>query len=127
MAIPTYWLPESPRWLLTRGLDAEGTAVIAALRGLEIDSKETILQRQIILDSIAASGYAGKKNTPLKACFTGGKTQHFRRMMLGVSSQFMQQVGGKWVFELHCPPVLQAEHSRSPYTRQLDGPYLGMG
>ncbi|CAL8582212.1 hypothetical protein XPA_007882 [Xanthoria parietina] len=94
VAIPTYWLPESPRWLLTRGLDAEGTAVIAALRGLEVDSKETILQRQIILDSIAASGYAGKKNTPLKACFTGGKTQHFRRMMLGVSSQFMQQVGG---------------------------------
>ncbi|KAI4108598.1 MAG: hypothetical protein LQ339_002114 [Xanthoria mediterranea] len=94
VAIPTYWLPESPRWLLTRGLDAEGTAVIAALRGLEVDSKETILQRQIILDSIAASGYVGKKNTPLKACFTGGKTQHFRRMMLGVSSQFMQQVGG---------------------------------
>ncbi|KAL8728040.1 MAG: hypothetical protein Q9166_005640 [cf. Caloplaca sp. 2 TL-2023] len=94
LAIPTYWLPESPRWLLTRGRDAEGTAVIAALRGLELDAKETILQRQIILDSIAASGYAGKKNTPLKACFTGGKTQHFRRMMLGVSSQFMQQVGG---------------------------------
>ncbi|KAL8771484.1 MAG: hypothetical protein Q9209_003154 [Squamulea sp. 1 TL-2023] len=94
LAIPTYWLPESPRWLLTRERHAEGTAVIAALRGLELDSKETVLQRQIILDSIAASGYAGKKTTPLKACFTGGKTQHFRRMMLGVSSQFMQQVGG---------------------------------
>lgn len=114
MAIPTYWLPESPRWLLTRGLDAEGTAVIAALRGLEVDSKETILQRQIILDSIAASGYAGKKNTPLKACFTGGKTQHFRRMMLGVSSQFMQQVGGKYLFKLRCPQVLFAFRDGSP-------------
>ncbi|KAL8690070.1 MAG: hypothetical protein Q9224_004496 [Gallowayella concinna] len=94
LAIPTYWLPESPRWLLTRGRHAEGTTVIAALRGLEIDGKETVLQRQIILDSIAASGYSDRKGTPLKACFTGGKTQHFRRMMLGVSSQFMQQVGG---------------------------------
>ncbi|KAL8805676.1 MAG: hypothetical protein Q9182_001820 [Xanthomendoza sp. 2 TL-2023] len=94
LAIPTYWLPESPRWLLTRGRDAEGTTVIAALRGLEINAKETVLQRQIILDSIAASGYSDRKGTPLKACFTGGKTQHFRRMMLGVSSQFMQQVGG---------------------------------
>ena len=46
------------------------------------------------MDSIRASGYAGRKGTPLKAVFTGGKTQHFRRMMLGVSSQFMQQVGG---------------------------------
>lgn len=30
----------------------------------------------------------------MSAVFTGGKTQHFRRMLLGASSQFMQQVGG---------------------------------
>ena len=94
LIIPMYWLPESPRWLLTRERYAEGEAVIAALRGLELDDKETQLQKQIIMDSIKASGYAGRKGTPLKAVFTGGKTQHFRRMMLGVSSQFMQQVGG---------------------------------
>ncbi len=88
------WLPESPRWLLTRERYEEGETVIAALRGLERDDKETQLQRQIIMDSIRASGYAGRKGTPLKAVFSGGKTQHFRRMMLGVSSQFMQQVGG---------------------------------
>ncbi|KAL8713733.1 MAG: hypothetical protein Q9220_002259 [cf. Caloplaca sp. 1 TL-2023] len=94
LVIPMYWLPESPRWLLTRGRDDEGAIVIAALRGLELDSKETLLQKQIILDSIAASGYSKNGNTPLKAVFTNGRTQHFRRMMLGVSSQFMQQVGG---------------------------------
>ncbi|KAL9064829.1 MAG: hypothetical protein Q9161_008613, partial [Pseudevernia consocians] len=88
------WLPESPRWLLTRERYEEGETVIAALRGLERDDKETQLQKQIIMDSIRASGYAGRKGTPLKAVFSGGKTQHFRRMMLGVSSQFMQQVGG---------------------------------
>lgn len=32
--------------------------------------------------------------TPLSAVFTGGKTQHFRRMLLGASSQLMQQIGG---------------------------------
>ncbi|MDI1491608.1 MAG: hypothetical protein OHK93_002817 [Ramalina farinacea] len=94
LAIGPIWLPESPRWLLTRERWEEGETVIAALRGLEVDAKETQLQKQIILDSIKASGYAGRKGTPLKAVFTGGKTQHFRRMMLGVSSQFMQQVGG---------------------------------
>lgn len=30
----------------------------------------------------------------MSAVFTGGKTQHFRRMLLGASSQFMQQIGG---------------------------------
>ncbi|KAL8739788.1 MAG: hypothetical protein Q9190_007442, partial [Brigantiaea leucoxantha] len=94
VVIGMIWLPESPRWLLTRSRDSEGEAVIAALRGLEPSSKETQLQKQIILDSIRASGYAGRKGTPLKAVFTGGRTQHFRRMMLGVSSQLMQQVGG---------------------------------
>lgn len=88
------WLPESPRWLLTRERYEEGETVIAALRGLEINDKETQLQKTIIMDSIRASGYGGKKTTPFKALFTGGRTQHFRRMMLGMSSQIMQQVGG---------------------------------
>ena len=88
------WLPESPRWLLTRERYTEGETVIAALRGVEIDSKECQLQKTIIMDSIRASGYGTRKGTPFRALFTGGKTQHFRRMMLGVSSQFMQQVGG---------------------------------
>ncbi|KAL9131180.1 MAG: hypothetical protein Q9217_000833 [Psora testacea] len=94
VVLGTVWLPESPRWLLTRERWEEGETVIAALRGLETNSKETQLQKQIILDSIKASGFAGHKGTPLKALFTGGNTQHFRRMMLGVSSQFMQQIGG---------------------------------
>ncbi|KAL3428364.1 hypothetical protein PVAG01_01873 [Phlyctema vagabunda] len=86
------FLPESPRWLLSKDRHEEGLNVIAALRGVPTDSPEAQLQKTIILDSIAASG-AGTK-TPFKAVLTGGKTQHFRRMLLGASSQFMQQIGG---------------------------------
>ncbi|PYI04463.1 hexose carrier protein [Aspergillus sclerotiicarbonarius CBS 121057] len=87
------FLPESPRWLFTRERYEEGEAVIAALMGKQIADHDVQLQKAIILDSIKASGQAGK-TTPLSAVFSGGKTQHFRRMLLGSSSQFFQQIGG---------------------------------
>ncbi|KAH6647678.1 general substrate transporter [Truncatella angustata] len=89
-----FWLPESPRWLLTHERYEDAEKVIAALRGYELDSQETAWERDVILDSIRASGVAGAKSTPYRALFTNGKTQHFRRMLLGASSQLMQQIGG---------------------------------
>lgn len=94
VGIPMIFLPESPRFLLTHERYEEAEKVIAALRGYEIDSEETRLERDIIMDSIRASGFTGRKTTPFRALLTHGKTQHFRRTMLGASSQLMQQVGG---------------------------------
>ncbi|RYO52052.1 Sugar transporter [Alternaria arborescens] len=87
------WLPESPRWLLTKDRHEDAAKVIAALRGHAIDDSETRFEAHIIMDSIRASGHKGGI-TPFSALFTNGKTQHFRRMMLGASSQLMQQIGG---------------------------------
>lgn len=87
------WLPESPRWLLTKDRHEDAAKVIAALRGHGVDDSETRFEAHIIMDSIRASGHRGGI-TPFSALFTNGKTQHFRRMMLGASSQLMQQIGG---------------------------------
>jgi len=94
VSVPMFFLPESPRWLLTHERYEEAARVISALRGYELDSPETMLERDIILDSIRASGFVGQRRTPFKALITNGKTQHFRRMLLGAGSQLMQQIGG---------------------------------
>ncbi len=92
--VPMFFLPESPRWLLSQQRVDDADRVIAAIRGYEVESEETLLERNTIIDSLRAAGGFGQKSTPVKALTTGGKTQHLRRMLLGASSQFMQQIGG---------------------------------
>ncbi|KAF7173228.1 hypothetical protein CNMCM5623_005474 [Aspergillus felis] len=113
-------LPESPRWLFTRERYEEGETVIAALMGKEISHHDVRLQKSIILDSIRASGQAGK-NTPLSAVFTGGKTQHFRRMLLGSSSQFFQQVGGCNAVIYYLPVLFKNSLNQTPFMSMILG------
>lgn len=49
-----YYMPESPRYLISRGKIHEGEYALAALAGLEIDHPETQLQKQLVLESIEA-------------------------------------------------------------------------
>ncbi|OBT57044.1 hypothetical protein VE04_02614 [Pseudogymnoascus sp. 24MN13] len=121
LGIGAYFLPESPRWLLSRDRHEEGLTVIAALYDLPEDHPQTQLQKTIIMESIAASGHKGGK-TPYSALFTNGKTQHFRRMLLGSSSQLMQQVGGCNAVIYYFPILFQTSlHSTHDEAMLLGG------
>lgn len=85
-------LPDSPRWLLLTNRDEQGRRVCAALANAPIGSPEAELQYRMIVESIEQNKQ--QSSASIRSVFTGGSTQHFRRMMLGATSQFFQQIGG---------------------------------
>ncbi|KAL8284081.1 hypothetical protein RQP46_005194 [Phenoliferia psychrophenolica] len=89
LLIGVYFLPESPRWLISNGQLVEGQRVVAALQPAPFDSEEVILQTRVILDSLE-----GAEKQKISDIMTNGPTQHFRRMAIGASSQIFQQIGG---------------------------------
>lgn len=85
-------LPESPRWLLSQGYIEEGQTVVAALADSPYESEQTVLETRVIRETLAGI----ESEQKIRDLFTNGKTQHFRRTLLGAVSQFFQQVGGSY-------------------------------
>lgn len=91
--IGTFFLPESPRWLCKVDRIDEATRVMAAVNGEATNAKRTQDDIRAIVDSIALENQVDE-GFQVKDLVTGGPTQHWRRIILGISSQFFQQIGG---------------------------------
>ncbi len=67
----------------------EGEHVVAALSAERVDSETTQQQKRVIVEALESVG-----ELQIKHVFTSGPSQHFRRTLIGASSQLFQQIGG---------------------------------
>jgi len=74
---------------LSTGQLEEGEHVVAALADEPVDSPNTQLQKRLIVEALENVG-----ELQIKHVLTGGPSQHFRRTLIGASSQLFQQIGG---------------------------------
>ena len=84
-------LPESPRWLLAHGHEAEGQRVVAALLGVSVTDEAAVAEHNLITEGLKAQA---SKKAAKKEILKGGKNQHLRRALVGASTQLFQQLGG---------------------------------
>lgn len=84
-------LPESPRWLIAHDRKPEANLVLGALKGLSPEDDEIIAEATLITDGV---NRFSRTQLGFKEVFSGGKSQHFQRIVVGSSSQFFQQFTG---------------------------------
>lgn len=96
-------MPESPRWLVKHGRDAEALAVISALDDTSPTDPEVLRTYHGIREAVMIEDVSGTVITEkgeqqgkasLKELFTHGRSQNFRRAALGVVNQCFQQITG---------------------------------
>ncbi|KAL5521975.1 hypothetical protein ACEPAF_1831 [Sanghuangporus sanghuang] len=92
MIVGVCFLPESPRWLMRKGMHTQALSVISALEDKPISNAN--VQRTYIGIHEAVKMEDQFASRGLSEVFTGGRSQNFRRMSLGVLSQMFQQISG---------------------------------
>lgn len=82
-------LPESPRWLVYKGKEAEAMQVLAALSDKEENSKSVVDEFQAIKDTVIEASQGSFKDL-----LTMGEDRHFHRTVLAYVNQMFQQISG---------------------------------
>lgn len=91
MVVTASFLPETPRWLTSKGRHEEARQVIAALADAAEDDEAVTELHDSIRQTVEYEAALESEST-WKEFFGGGETQNFRRMCLCFGIQFMEEM-----------------------------------
>ncbi|KAM0324444.1 hypothetical protein ACHAQA_008226 [Verticillium albo-atrum] len=99
-----YLLPESPRWLVLKNRSDAAREVVAALRGLPVDSMEVQAEVTGIEHSLEETSKGGVRMSDM---FKMGEDKLFYRFGLCMMLQFYQQMSGSNLISVYATILFQ--------------------
>ncbi|KAK5174814.1 uncharacterized protein LTR77_001897 [Saxophila tyrrhenica] len=108
----TPFVVESPRWLCLKDREDDARVVIARLLAKPVEHEDVREALEIMLDTLAREKEEYKAGW--KELLHNGKQQTFRRVLLGMGTNYFQQMGGVNVVAYYLPVVLERSFGFTP-------------
>ncbi|KAL1845644.1 hypothetical protein VTK73DRAFT_461 [Phialemonium thermophilum] len=101
------FVPESPRWLLLKDRHEEALQVIARLTGKNVPIHDPEVHAEFLSIQSALQLERKDRIPTMDVLLCRDKTQNFRRLLLSMGTQFMQQFSGVNALGYYLPTLLQ--------------------